>query len=249
MQENPIHYAARYGKLDALRIVIQSNLFQIDEKNTNGETPLCIACDVGYVDIARELIINKAQINFENEKFKTPLILATELVSPYDMDMVKLLVENGAVVNQITRNENSALLSAAKFGNLELVKYLIEFYKAKVNHKFHDGATPLMRACYYGYPNLVKYLLDKGAVLEERNNRRETPLYIASFRGYESIVEILIERGANVNSEDNDGDTPLTVACYENKANIIPLLLNNHAVVNQKVRKKNLNYNSFISKI
>jgi ankyrin repeat protein len=237
MQENPIHYAARHGKLDALRIIIQSNLFQIDEKNTDGETPLCIACDVGYVEIARELIVNKAQINCENDKFKTPLILATELVSPYDMDMVKLLLANGSLVNQITQNKNTALLSAAKYGNLELVKYLVEIYKAKINHKFHDGATPLMRACYYGYLHVVKYLLSKGALLEERNNRNENPLYIASFRGYEDIVKILIEHGANVNSEDNDGDTPLTVACYENKAIIIPLLLDNHAIVNQKVRK------------
>lgn len=65
---------------------------------------------------------------------------------------------------------------------------------ADLNVQYNDGATCLMRACYYDYVELVAYLLSCQAnrSIEMTNKRRETALYIAAFRGHSRIVELMV---------------------------------------------------------
>jgi ankyrin repeat protein len=234
-KDTVLHYSCRLGKSILVKLFLDTRNFNINERNNDGDTPLSIACDCGYTDITSLLIKYGANCNCENNKFKTPLILASELLSPFDVQMCKLLIEDGsALLNYQTNNFNHILLSASKFGNLELIRYLASL-NVNLNLKFNDGATALMRACYYNYLDVVNFFIDNGASIEEKNNRQETPLYIAAYRGHFEIVELLIRKNANVNSEDIDGDTPLTVSCYEDKAEVISLLLKNNAFVNKKV--------------
>jgi ankyrin repeat protein len=117
---------------------------------------------------------------------------------------------------------------------MELINMLIHA-NANINRQYNDGASPLMRACYYNYTSLVGYLLEHNANIECKNVRNETPLYIASFRGFIDVVKILVDKfKANVNCEDIDGDTPLSVACYEERTNIISYLLKKGAIVNKR---------------
>ncbi len=238
-KDNALHYCCRLGKEKLINIFVDSGHFDIDEPNNDGDTPLHIAVDCGWLDVVKRLISLGANINYENKKFKTPVILATELISPYDMDMFRLLIKEGANVDSHTKNGNSVLLSASKFGNIDLIQTLINL-NANLNLKFHDGATALMRASYYNYINIARMLLQHGALINETNNRNETAVYIASFRGNYEIVRILVESGANIELEDIDGDTPLTVACYEDRAKIISFLLKNNANVNKQVCSSDL---------
>jgi ankyrin repeat protein len=235
-KDTVLHYASRLGKVNLIKLFLESKNFDINVCNNNGDTPLLIACDCGHTEVAKLLVKYDANCNCENINFKTPLILASELLSPYDIEMCKILIEEGnALVNYQTNNLNHVLLSASKFGNLDLIKYLVSL-NSDVNLKFNDGATALMRACYYNHLGVVEFFVNNNASIEETNNRKETPLYIAAYRGHDEIVKLLIEMNANINSEDIDGDTPLTVACYEDKPWIISLLLKNGANVNKKVR-------------
>lgn len=234
-KDNPLHYACRLGKTCLIDLLLDSGYFSIDDVNNSFETdtPLTIACDLGWIDTAKILIARGANVNYENRKSKTPLILASELVYSYDTEMCKILISNGALVNKVTSNGNTVLLSASKFGNMELISLLLHA-NANINRQYNDGASPLMRACYYNYPNLVNYLLEHRANIECKNVRNETPLYIASFRGFIEIARILVDKfNANVNCEDIDGDTPLSVACYEERTHIISYLLRKGAIVNK----------------
>ena len=132
-----------------------------------------------------------ANINIENAKYKTPLILATELKYPYDINMVKVLIKGGANVDMITHNKNTALLSASKFGNIELIKILLR-ENSNINCQYNDGATGLMRACYFNYVDITKLFLNQNALMEINNLRQETALYIASFRGNYEIVKLMV---------------------------------------------------------
>lgn len=255
-KDNLLHYSCRLGKLNMIRKILSKNYFNLNEKNFDGDSALTLVCDRGYHECARILLeyndtnLNNnnsntpstssncnigLNLNIENNKFKTPLILASELLSPYDLDMCKLLVQHGANISYQTKNFNNILLSASKFGNYELIRYIIESDRNIINLKFNDGASALMRACYYNYIDIVNYLIENRANIEDKNNRHETPLYIASYRGHYDIAKLLINYGANVNCEDIDGDTPLTVACYEYKTDIIYLLLAHNSNVNKQV--------------
>lgn len=235
-KDNCLHYAARLGKTGLIDTILELVKFDINARNLKDDqnTALSIACDSGWLDTAKILIWRGSDVNYENSNNKTPLILATELIYPYDFQLAKLLISNGALVNHQTRSGNTALLSASKFGNYELIDLLIKA-NSNVNCKFSDGATALMRACYYNYPDIVELLLENNANVEAKNLRKESALYIASFRGYLDIVQSLVSSHyADVNSEDIDGDTPLSVACYENKTKVVEYLLNKGGLVNKK---------------
>ena len=79
-------------------------------------------------------ILNKGKvdINAKNKDGETALMLAS---SEGHLEMVKLLVENGA-------NYTNALRLASREGHLEVVKYLIE-KGADVNAKDNEGKTAL----------------------------------------------------------------------------------------------------------
>jgi len=59
-------------------------------------------------------------------------------------------------------DKNVQLLQAAKDGNLQAVQTLLAA-GAEVNAKDNDGVTALMWAARNGYPEIVKFLLEKGA--------------------------------------------------------------------------------------
>lgn len=107
--DNVLHYASRRGKTCFIDMLLDMGLFGIDEANFSEErdTALGIACDFGWLDTAKLLIARGADLNYENKRGKTPLTLATELVYPYDMQMCKILVESGAQINHVIKNNSN----------------------------------------------------------------------------------------------------------------------------------------------
>lgn len=85
------------------------------------------------------------------------------------------------------------------------------------------GWTPLTAACYYGYPDVVRLLLQNGADPNVHDLNGGTPLMKAVTLGtYENksailahkadIVQLLLAAGADPNVKDSFGDTPWEAA-------------------------------------
>ncbi|TVS94379.1 hypothetical protein COM42_004160 [Wolbachia pipientis] len=55
---------------------------------------------------------------------------------------------------------------------------------------------------------MVKTLLDKGASVDEKDDRGRTPLHCAARDGHEEVVKDLLDKGANVNATDHNGRAP-----------------------------------------
>jgi len=69
---------------------------------------------------------------------------------------------------------------------------LIEKHKAYVNEGDNNGKTPLCYACESGDLNLVEYLVDRGANVNDRLSLRN-----AERKNFNHIVRYLIDHGAN----------------------------------------------------
>jgi len=65
------------------------------------------------------------------------------------------------------------------------------------------GNTPLIRAVMIHDLDKIRFLLDKEAKINSRNNNQETPLHQAS----QDIFQFLLSRGADVNAQDKNGNT------------------------------------------
>ncbi|QTP61616.1 ankyrin repeat domain-containing protein [Wolbachia endosymbiont of Wiebesia pumilae] len=81
------------------------------------------------------------------------------------------------------------------------------------------------RAAQVSNPEVIKLLIEKGAGINDRNNRGETPLHLAAFLGKRKNVKALIEKGAEVNAKSNNKAVPLHLACLAGRKGTIEELM------------------------
>ncbi len=71
----------------------------------------------------------------------------------------------------------------------------------------------------------VRFLLQRGANPNIRNNQGITPLQLATGLGFIEGAEILIDKGAEVNIADRQGETPLIAAVHQRNVELVRTLL------------------------
>lgn len=155
-------------------------------------------------------------IEVRNSEGETPLIFASHIIDSNDVrnfvftvgreegrgctDMVRYFVECKADVSASDRSGQTALMYASLWGNIAVVRCLIERYE---HEHINDGSV--------------------SRYIDMRNNEGETALSFASdaIDGNEDIVRYLLERGAKIHIRNKDGWTPLMHASYSGNLNIV----------------------------
>ncbi|XP_076084414.1 uncharacterized protein LOC143055160 [Mytilus galloprovincialis] len=93
-----------------------------------------------------------------------------------------------------------------------------------------SGSTPLIGACYYGYTDMVQWLLHNDVNVDQGRDDGVTGLQMASGEGHTDIVKLLLEKNANVDLCENNGWSPLYMATSkEGHTEIVKLLLEKDA--------------------
>lgn len=90
--EGALHIVTRARDLPWLNFILQKNA-KPDVRDNQGNTPLMIAAQLGFIEGAQALLRKRANINQGNSSGETPLIRA---VQNRDAAMVRLLLANGA---------------------------------------------------------------------------------------------------------------------------------------------------------
>lgn len=110
------------------------------------------------------------------------------------------------------------LTDAAINGDIGTANKLLQEGK-NLNEMDGYGWTPLLWATYYQHPEMVMFLLDKGADPDIAATKQyvsvppgSTPLIIASYYGREDMVEILLQHGARKDVKNTAGYTALMYA-------------------------------------
>ncbi|CAD0008388.1 ankyrin repeat domain-containing protein [Flavobacterium salmonis] len=142
-QEKNVFDIARSGTLTEIQNLNKSNPDLINSLNENKTSPLILACYRGNIEVAKFLIENVKNINY-NSDMGTALMAATYKNQP---QLVKLLLEKKANPNATDTNGITALSLAVQFKNTELVKLLLE-YKADKTIKDNQGKTAFEYAVF-----------------------------------------------------------------------------------------------------
>lgn len=95
----------------------------------------------------------------------------------------------------------------------------------KVDNKDFLDNTALHDAIRSKKLELVKFLLDRGADINQKNKYNQTPLHLAVIYKDHNITSFLLENNANVNTSDIYGDSPLIDAVRNNDSNLSKLLI------------------------
>ena len=88
-------------------------------------------------------------------------------------------------------------------------------------------------AAHNGYDDVVKVLVENGALLNLKYKNDWSPLYWASHNGHEKVVELLLNSNVHVNIESTSGRTALHWATVNNNLDEVELLVEAGAQLNK----------------
>lgn len=131
----------------------------------HGKTPLMYASesrrDYWKIEILKLLIAHGADVNMQDEKWRTALMWSCVIIASrnWDINTVELLLEHWANIDIQDINWDTALIIASKYWKIEIVKILIENW-ANINIQNIDWNTALIMATRYWKIETVSMLLE-----------------------------------------------------------------------------------------
>jgi ankyrin repeat protein len=167
---------------------------------------------------ALESIINK-QGNVEQSTNGSDSLLITA-VSENKPDIVRYLLQHGAMIDYANRNGVTPLIGAAIKGHTEIAKLLIE-KGARLDMQSQSGDTALTLAVDKGQTEIAKLLIEKSAKLDVQNKNGNTTLIIAAVKGNTELVTLLVEKGAKLDVQNQYGNTALILAVDKGNTEIV----------------------------
>ncbi|XP_064389438.1 uncharacterized protein LOC135337431 isoform X7 [Halichondria panicea] len=128
-----------------------------------------------------------------------------------DVRKVKSLLERGANPNPPIYYP---LRIACKYGNLEIVKVLVEA-GADTGRWDDRGSSPVHSAVKYCHKEVLVYLIrDCKCSADTRDKNNNTPLHYACYWGHLDVVQYLVEEAhCDINVRNNNNQTVLHAAC------------------------------------
>ncbi len=162
------------------------------------------------------------------------------------VDLVRVMLDRGADIEQWATEGESPLMFAASAGDHTMVQLLLErgadaTYRTDKGWDAvdfaamhgHEGLAALLReeqcrhlrwAVREGELAVVRDLLDHGADVEERYDEGQSPLMVAAFHGHLDIVRLLLERGADATYRADNGWDAVAFAELEGHDDVEALL-------------------------
>ncbi|CAF1011713.1 unnamed protein product [Brachionus calyciflorus] len=221
----PLRAAVFSGHENVVKILIKSGA-DVNKTDLENRSILHVATYMGHLSIVNILLQSGASLNHQDLLGRS--ILATSIYcinSQNRMDIIKLLIKNGAKIDQFDHNNQTPLILAGLENEIKIIDQLLS-NNADIDHIDNLGHTILTHAIKNGYDEQVEYLLKKNAATHILDPDGRSILSIASSLGHEHIVGLLMQKDLDEMHRDNNGWTPLHEACFHGHKNVILMLLN-----------------------
>ncbi|XP_046359210.2 ankyrin-3-like isoform X1 [Haliotis rufescens] len=147
-------------------------------------------------------------------------------------DLAVTLLKRGANPELLDEEGDNCLHLTCRGGSVDLAKSLIA-ETLDVNKRGEHGRTPLMYASYNGHEDIVKLLLEKGALPNpdvSSIDQKDNCLHLACVKGEIRIVQILLDEGKmDIEVTGQRNRTPLMYACRNGQFETAKKLVARHA--------------------
>ena len=220
---NLLHFAAQSGNVIIIETMLSKGL-DIDARDeTQGVTPLMVCTKFGKLEALKYLLDKGADKSLRTIPGKVPLLSIASAAG--SIAAVEMLLSHGCNIDARDSEGDTPLRHAARFGNTEVVEYLLA-----------KGADPLLRntsdlgllhlAALSDNVLTIKAVLSKNLDINAMcTDLGITPLLFCLTQGKLEAANYLLAEGADENLKSKDGWTVLSAAAMSGNVAAIEMLL------------------------
>ncbi|MBD2731102.1 ankyrin repeat domain-containing protein [Nostoc sp. FACHB-892] len=225
--------ASDYGQLEAVKLLVDAGADVNALVWKSGDNPFLNAADAGekevydylYPLVSEEIRKVGEQriargIKIKQRKQRKNIENFIDAAMMGQLEAVQAAIKNGIDINAIGSNGQTALMYAASYGHISVIKVLI---KAGANLDIlsdeditgvRQTALMLVASSYFATNRheVIKVLVEAGANINLQGQDGLTALMWATLCNYTNAVEALIECRADLNIRDKDGNTAIMYA-------------------------------------
>ena len=211
----------RWNRWDRVSKIIKSGTADVNRGSLVQRTyPLHMVCSIGNIDLVRELLEAKAQINITDGEGRTPLMHAC---FRNHHECVTALIDAKADLETETFMGETALVHACKKGYSPVALALIKA-GADINSETRKGDTALSCASTAGHVDKVMGMLAQEAAGSGQQSSSSRALRIACMNGCTALTIALLEEWVDAIDQQTLADA-LTLACGSGHLDCADVLL------------------------
>ncbi|XP_020540414.1 ankyrin-1 isoform X1 [Jatropha curcas] len=213
-----LHFAAREGKTEICKYLLEDLKLDVDTKDDDGETPLLHAARQGHTATAKYLIEHGANPATPSDLGATVLHHSAGIGN---IELLKYLLSKDVEVDSQS-DAGTPLIWAAGHAQHDALKVLLE-HNANPNAETEDSVTPVLSAVAADSLACLESLTQAGANVNVTAGGA-TPLHVAADIGNPEILNCLLKAGADPNVTDEDGQKPIQVAAARGNRAVVDIL-------------------------
>uniref|UniRef100_A0A8C7MWV7 Ankyrin repeat domain 52 n=1 Tax=Oncorhynchus kisutch TaxID=8019 RepID=A0A8C7MWV7_ONCKI len=244
-RRTPLHAAACLGDVHIMDLLINSGA-SVNAKDQGWLTPLHRAAASRNEKAVGLLLKQDAEVNLRDKFWQTPLHVAA---ANRATRCAEALIPKLSSLNVADRSGRTALHHAAHSGHVEVRGHRVEDHITSPNPTIISsccvistfslslrqidepntfGNTALHMACYTGQEAVANELVNRGANVNQPNQRGCTPLHLAAVSTNGALcLELLVNNGADVNMQSKEGKSPLHMAAIHGRFTRSQILIQN----------------------
>ncbi|XP_060254458.1 ankyrin repeat domain-containing protein 27 isoform X4 [Ovis aries] len=241
--DTPLHIAARWGYQGIIETLLQNGA-STEIQNRLKETPLKCALNSKILSI-----MEAHHLSFERRQKSSEVSVQAPQCSMDSISQGSSTSSFSSVSLSSRQDEPKKdyrevekLLRAVADGDLEMVRYLLEWTEEDLEEA-EDAAGvvdlefchPLCQCpkCAPAQKKLAK-IPASGLGVNVTNQDGSSPLHVAALHGRADLILLLVKHGASVGARDASQAVPLHLACQQGHFQVVKCLLESNAKPNKK---------------
>lgn len=190
-------------------------------RSPEGKTPLHFAALYNQIGIAMYIVGEssvygkKNVVQSQDYDGRTPL---HDACTGGSQQVASFLLASGAQVDAVDKEGKTPLLMTIPSASQRRMYQLLVSNRASINHKDLKGDTVLHAVTRQNSSvDILSYLVEQGAFVNERNKDGDIPLSIAVANRNRRHIEFYAGAGAQLHAQNQNGRTPFTLVLDQEK--------------------------------